>query len=70
MYCPYCEEDAATNTSSLCYVAAIPSVPNWEEEGENVESCDTGRHRYVRLDQDTVCDLAMAVHFEIARAIG
>lgn len=70
MPCPYCEEDAATGTNSLCYVAAIPFEPVEPDSGDESLCCTAGRHRFGQVDPNTRGDLSLAIDYEIARAIG
>lgn len=67
MKCPYFVEGPTTETASQCLGVVIPFEPSSVDE---LQYCTTGRHRYCPLFKSAGRELSLAIHHEIARAIG
>ncbi len=67
MKCPYYVEEETTGTTALCLGVVVPFEPS---RIDRVEHCTTGRHRQCPLFRDAGSDLSLAIHREVARAIG
>lgn len=67
MKCPYYVEEETAGTSALCLGVTVPFEPSRMDQ---IDYCATGRHRRCPLYRNASSDLSLAIHQEIARAIG
>jgi hypothetical protein len=67
MSCPHFVEEQDTGTSPLCFAVIVPFEPSLIER---IDYCTTGRHRHCPLYRNASNDLSLAIHREVARAIG
>lgn len=67
MKCPYYAEEEITGTSALCLGVTVPFEPS---RIDRIEHCTTGRHWHCPLFRNAGSDLSLAIHREVARAIG
>lgn len=67
MKCPYYVEEETTGTNALCFGAVVPFEPS---RIDRIDYCATGRHRHCPLYRNACRDLSLAIHREVARAIG
>lgn len=67
MKCLYYVEEETTGTSALCLGVVVPFEPSRIDQ---IDYCTTGRHRRCPLYRNAASDLSLAIHREVARAIG
>ncbi|MEW6545245.1 MAG: hypothetical protein AB1411_16775 [Nitrospirota bacterium] len=67
MRCPHFIEERTTGATSLCIAVIVPFEPSTIER---IDYCTTGRHRHCPLYRNASNDLSLAIHREVARAVG
>ena len=67
MKCPYFTGDEIAEATAMCFGAVVPFEPS---RIDRIEYCTTGRHRHCPLYRNAGNDLSLAIHREVARAIG
>jgi len=67
MKCPHYVEEETAETNALCLGVVVPFEPS---RIDRIEHCTTGRHRHCPLFRNACSDLSLAIHREVARAIG
>jgi len=67
MKCPCFVEEDITGTTPQCFGLLIPFEPSSIDQSDY---CTTGRHRSCPLFRNASSDLSLAVHREVARAVG
>jgi len=67
MKCPYFVDADTTLTTTLCFGVVVPFEPS---RIDRIGYCTTSRHRHCRLYRNAGSDLSLAIHREVARAIG
>jgi hypothetical protein len=67
MKCPYFVDEQSTGTTTQCFAANIPFEPSSMEQ---LKHCTSSRHRLCSLYRYASRDLSLAIHREVARAIG
>lgn len=67
MTCPHFADQETSGTTALCSAFIVPFKPNISER---MEYCETGLHRSCPLHRNAGSDLRLAIHQEVARAIG
>ena len=67
MKCRYYVEEDSTGTTDLCVGTEIAFEPS---RIDRIDYCTTGRHRLCPLYRNAGSDLSLAIHQEVARAIG
>jgi hypothetical protein len=67
MKCPYFIGEKATGATALCLGVVVPFEPSRINQ---IDHCTTDRHRRCPLFRNASGDLSLAIHREVARAIG
>ncbi len=67
MKCPYFVDRRITGTTSQCVGVVVPFEPSSIDQRD---FCTSGRHRHCPLYRHAGNDLSVAIHREVARAIG
>ncbi|MEK6617452.1 MAG: hypothetical protein AABY90_02030 [Nitrospirota bacterium] len=67
MKCPYFVDHRTTGTTSQCFGVIVPFEPSSIDQ---IDFCTSGRHRWCPLYRNASNDLSLAIHREVARAIG
>ena len=67
MKCPYFTGDETTEATALCLGAVVPFEPSRIDQ---IDHCTTDRHRRCPLYRSASGNLSLAIHREVARAIG
>ena len=67
MKCPHFVDAATSESAALCFGVVVPFEPS---RIDRIEHCTTGRHRRCPLFRNAASDLSLAIHREVARAIG
>ena len=67
MKCPYFVDVATSEWTALCFGVVVPFEPS---RIDRIEHCTTDRHRHCPLFRNAGSDLSLAIHREVARAIG
>lgn len=67
MTCPHYRDQDEDETTALCMAIIVPFAPSASERSD---SCTTGLHTSCPLYRSAGRDLSLAIHHEVARAIG
>jgi len=67
MKCPYFVDVATSEWTALCFGVVVPFEPSRIDQ---IDHCTTDRHRRCPLFRNASGDLSLAIHREVARAIG
>jgi hypothetical protein len=67
MQCPHYAEEEITGGTAVCFGAMVPFEPS---RIDRIDHCTTDRHRRCPLYRNASSDLTLAIHREVARAIG
>ena len=67
MKCPHYVEEEITGRTAVCFGTVVPFEPSRIDQ---IEHCATDRHRRCPLYRNASSDLSLAIHREVARAIG
>ena len=67
MKCPYYAEEEITGQAAVCFGAVVSFEPSRIDQ---IDHCTTDRHRRCPLFRNASSDLSLAIHREVARAIG
>lgn len=67
MKCPHYVDAQTAGTSSMCLAGFVPTEPTWSEEAG---FCGTRSYAQCPRYQSIASDLCLAIHREVARAIG
>nr|MBI3613338.1 hypothetical protein [Nitrospirota bacterium] len=67
MTCPHFVGKETTGITALCFGAFLPFKPSSTEQDD---LCTSGLHRACPLYRSAGSDLRLAIHREVARAIG
>jgi len=65
--CPYFADRLATGTTAQCFGVVVPFEPSSIDQGD---FCTSGRYRHCPLYRNASNDLLLAIHREVARAVG
>lgn len=67
MKCRYFVGEEITGATALCFGVVVPFEPSRIDQ---IDYCTNGRHRHCPLFRNASSDLSLAIHREVARAIG
>ncbi|TAJ07349.1 MAG: hypothetical protein EPO61_15445 [Nitrospirae bacterium] len=67
MSCPHFADHETSGTTALCFGIIVPFKPSLNER---MQYCETGLHQSCPLYHCAGKDLSLAIHQEVARAIG
>lgn len=67
MSCPHFASKERTGVTGLCFAVVLPFTPAADEQRSY---CQTGLHESCSLYRAASRDLSLAIHQEVARAIG